>query len=89
MVVIACKQNLHEDEALTYGLANNGKGTGAVVKEGTTAEPSSVDFIKYLTVSPDNRFDYKDVWREQKNDVHPPVILCCCTYDMFSYTGVL
>lgn len=73
MVVIACKQNLHEDEALTYGLANNGKGTGAVVKEGTTAEPSSVDFIKYLTVSPDNRFDYKDVWREQKNDVHPPL----------------
>ena len=63
------------DEILTYGLANDetGRGVGCVVKDGVRFEPSSAGFIDYLTVSPGNRFDYESVWRNQKNDVHPPL----------------
>lgn len=71
--VIGCKKNLHIDEILTYGLSNDAAGKGINIEEGVTYEPAEIGFINYFTVSPDHRFDYKSVWRNQAGDVHPPL----------------
>lgn len=62
------KQGFHEDEILTYNLANSSKQLNV---NGGWNNPE--DFNEYLTVSPDGRFDYGLVYENQIIDAsHPP-----------------
>ena len=66
------KVNFHVDEVWNYGLANN---VGSIVpsidygKEYSGMGP----FQTYLTVQPGERFNYVNVWKNQADDVHPPL----------------
>ncbi len=65
---IATKQGYHEDELLTYNLANTQKQLN--VNGGWN---SSNDFNEYLSVSDSDRFNYAQVWENQVIDAsHPP-----------------
>lgn len=62
------KQGYHEDELLTYNLANS-----SMLLNTNGGWNSAEDFNKYLTVSQDNRFNYVQVWQNQIIDAsHPP-----------------
>lgn len=65
---ISTKQGYHEDELLTYNLANSSKQLNTDGGWNT-----SKDFNEYLTVSPENPFNYVQVWQNQIIDAsHPP-----------------
>ncbi|MGN0449877.1 MAG: hypothetical protein ACI4G0_05940 [Ruminococcus sp.] len=65
---MATKQGFHEDELLTYNLANSSKQLN--VDGGWN---SYDDFNEYLTVSENDRFDYAQVYENQIIDAsHPP-----------------
>lgn len=72
------KTDFHEDEYYTYGLAND-QGTGFLQIPDRTWQGPSL-FADYLTVNENHRFDYPNVWKNQGNDVHPPL------YYMFIHT---
>ena len=66
------KVDYHMDEVWSYGLANH---PGDIVMDfelGKTYDPKEV-YDDYLTVSEDHRFDYANVWENQRNDNHPPL----------------
>ncbi len=65
---ISSKQGYHEDELLTYNLANSQKQLNV---DGGWNEPK--DFNEYLTVSESDRFNYNQVIENQIIDAsHPP-----------------
>lgn len=65
---IATKQGYHEDELLTYNLANTQKQLNV---DGGWNSPE--DFNEYLTVSDSDRFNYAQVFENQVIDAsHPP-----------------
>ncbi len=67
-VFVTVKQGYHEDELLTYNLANSSKQLNV---DGGWNTPE--DFNEYLTVRPDDRFDYAQVYNNQIIDAsHPP-----------------
>lgn len=88
--VIGRKENLYVDEVYSYGLANHAGNIQMDIKDGVTYYPSSEPWINYMTVSAENRFDYVNVWRNQANDVHPPLYyfilhtLCSVFTNIFS-----
>lgn len=62
------KQGYHEDELLTYNLANSSKQLNV---DGGWNTPE--DFNEYLTVSENGRFNYAQVYQNQIIDAsHPP-----------------
>ncbi len=66
------KVDYHMDEVWSYGLANH---PGDIVMDfelGKTYDPKEV-YDDYLVVSEDHRFDYANVWENQRNDNHPPL----------------
>ena len=68
-VYMFSKQGFHEDELLTYNLANSSKQLNV---DGGWNSPE--DFNEYLAVSPDDRFDYAQVYENQIIDAsHPPL----------------
>ena len=67
-IFMAVKQGYHEDELLTYNLANSSKQLGV---DGEWNSPD--DFNEYLTAG-EHRFDYKNVYDNQVIDAsHPPL----------------
>lgn len=65
---ISGKQGYHEDELLTYNLANSSK---QLEVNGGWNQPE--DFNEYLSVSDNHRFDYAQVYQNQIIDAsHPP-----------------
>ena len=65
---MAAKQGFHEDELLTYNLANSSKQLNV---DGGWNSPE--DFSEYLAVSENDRFDYAQVYENQIIDAsHPP-----------------
>ena len=65
---MAAKQGFHEDELLTYNLANSSKQLNV---DGGWNSPE--DFNEYLAVSENDRFDYAQVYENQIIDAsHPP-----------------
>lgn len=67
-VFISVKQGYHEDELLTYNLANSTKQLGV---DGEWNSPE--DFNAYLAAG-EHRFDYKNVYDAQVIDAsHPPL----------------
>lgn len=66
---MATKQGFHEDELLTYNLANSSKQLNV---DGGWNSPE--DFNEYLAVNEDHRFDYAQVYENQIIDAsHPPL----------------
>lgn len=68
-VYMFSKQGFHEDELLTYNLANSSKQLSV---DGGWNTPQ--DFNEYLSVSYNHRFDYAQVYQNQIIDAsHPPL----------------
>ncbi|MBQ1507195.1 MAG: glycosyltransferase family 39 protein [Ruminococcus sp.] len=66
---VSVKQGYHEDELLTYNLANSSKQLDV---SGGWSSPE--DFNEYLSVSDEHRFDYAQVYQNQIIDAsHPPL----------------
>lgn len=65
------KAGYHCDEIYTYELSNSSE-TSINSGDCFDAWNSSEYFLKTLSADADNRFDYVTVWKNQRNDVHPP-----------------
>lgn len=74
-IVLSNKHNLHVDGFFSYGLANQPyEGyIGMAPHDGTVYTPAANAWQEYLTVHADARFDYVNVWKNQSEDVHPPL----------------
>lgn len=69
----ASKAYFHMDEIYSYGLANHSK-VQIYETEGFYDEWHIGDYYdEYLTVGEDERGDFRPVYENQKNDVHPPL----------------
>lgn len=66
------KINYHVDEFLTFGLANHPDSIHLSLEDGKQYQGIGA-FQDYLTADPDHLFDYRNVWENQKMDVHPPL----------------
>ena len=65
---VSVKQGYHEDELLTYNLANSSKELGVDAEWN-----SPLDFNEYLAAG-EHRFDYQNVYQNQVIDAsHPPL----------------
>ncbi len=82
-VVLSNKVDYHVDEIFTYGKANyqsprsfyEEKGTGAVyipIRDGKIYIPGGKALMDYVTVQPEYRFNYANVWKNEAKAVHPP-----------------
>lgn len=71
--IVETKDNYHIDEIFTYGLSNHQyvDTTEMRVVEGKRYEPAGNAWYDYMVVQPDGRFDYANVWKNQREDVHP------------------
>lgn len=67
------KSGFHCDETYTFGLANKDFKYSVYDDSGDIKWNTPSDIKKYLTVSDNNRFDYANVYYNQKADVHPPL----------------
>ena len=72
--VVMLKKNYHVDEIFTYGLANH---IGSIAmnpeKAPYTYSPASDAYLEYMTVQEGGEFNFKNVWKNQARDVHPPL----------------
>ena len=66
------KVNYNIDEVWNYGLANSMDGIVPNIEYGKVYKGDGV-FAKYMQVPKDDRFNYVNVWKNQANDVHPPL----------------
>lgn len=73
IISLSQKCNYHVDEIWTYGLSNQNGSYYLNVTDGEEYEPGEKPFLEFLTVQPEHRFDYANVWFNQSNDVHPPL----------------
>ncbi len=83
-VVLSNKVNYHVDEIFTYGKANTqspysfyeSKKSGILyfpIEDGKIYVPGGKALMDYVTVHPEHRFDYANVWKNEAKAVHPPV----------------
>lgn len=74
-LVISRKENLHVDGFFSYGLSNQTytDHIGLAPLEGKVYTPAPNAWQEYLTVQEGARFDYGNVWKNQEEDVHPPL----------------
>lgn len=70
ILTIVNKNNFHEDEIYSYRLAN---GNISDPVFGETYYPSGVAWTDFTTVEGEHRFQYGNVWKNQADDVHPPL----------------
>lgn len=73
ILTLANKENLYIDEVCSYGLANHSGDPYMSIEDGQTYYPAGTPWVEYMSVSPDHRFDYANVWSNQAQDVHPPL----------------
>ncbi len=73
ILTISNKADYHLDEMYSYGLSNHQDSMYISIEDGKRYMPPSEPYIEYLTVRDTSRFDYKNVWRNQAEDVHPPL----------------
>lgn len=73
--ILSAKKDFHIDEYFSYGLSNSPNGLEMSVDWGITYKPEAIDrlFINYLSMWEGETFDYKTVWTNQREDVHPPL----------------
>lgn len=103
VIIISGKKNFHIDEMFSYGLANfvltddMSKGLGMQPEEGRIYEPAEDAYLEYLSVQPEQRYNFSNVWYNQSLDTHPPLyylllhIICSLFPRQFSiwYAGII
>ena len=67
------KSYIHIDEAYSYGLTNYNKVEIQDSKDFYNEWHSNKYYEDYLSIQKDEIFDFKPVYENQKNDVHPPL----------------
>lgn len=72
ILLIKEKCGYHVDEIWSYGLANHPDGIWINVEDGIQYDNPEEPFLRFVTVDPNHRFDYINVWNNQRADVHPP-----------------
>lgn len=65
------KEYFYEDEVLSYTNANSLDGAFFSLEEGK--EYNGKDLFEHLYVLPENRYDWSNVIRNQREDAHPPI----------------
>jgi len=92
IILSGCKKEaLFIDENLSYELANNNNNGFfyCVFDDGKEYNGDEV-FLNSVLAGRNKRFDYKNVWKNQSNDVHPPLYyallhsVCSIMPDTFS-----
>lgn len=74
ILAVSMKVNYYIDEIYTYGLSNyNGNGIDMEIEYDKTYTPGTSVYDDYMKVQNGQSFDYVNVWRNQTNDVHPPL----------------
>lgn len=74
MLMLFCgfkKEYLYQDEVLSYSLANDELGGYIDVKSGTWT--NTEELFSMISVSDEERFDYKSTFNNQAHDSHPPI----------------
>lgn len=63
------------DEVFSYGLSNHifVDTTEMKPQDGHVYQSGIEPFVEYMAVQPDERFQYANVWKNQSEDVHPPL----------------
>lgn len=97
IITISQKINYHVDEIYSYTLANNVTDKYISVEELHTYTPAENVFIESMSADNNHRFDYKNVFKNQKADVHPPLYyillhtICSIFPETFSkwYAGII
>lgn len=74
MLIGNIKSGYHVDEIYTFGLSNH-QYNGSIIPDIEEDRIYSGEELwsSYTTVSEEHRFDYKNVFINQKHDVHPPL----------------
>ncbi len=70
--LISKKQDYHMDEIFSYGLSNHYGGITLSIEDGYRYDDPEAVYMDYMTVDPSHRFDYVNVWQNQRMDTHPP-----------------
>lgn len=73
LLIILNKNEFNIDEIYSYGLANHMDGIEMEFEQGVVYEPAGKPYYEYLCVQSGEQFQYANVWRNQKADVHPPL----------------
>lgn len=93
--VIASKKNYFIDEIYSYGLANHVMEDGEPIWIQPKLAPYTYAsggeaYYEYMTVQEGERFNFANVWKNQANDVHPPLyyvvihLICSLLPGMFT-----
>ena len=63
------------DEVFSYGLSNHSFVDTIEMKpqDGYVYQKGIEPFVEYMAVQKDGRFQYANVWKNQSEDVHPPL----------------
>lgn len=71
--IVEIKDDYNVDEVFTYGLSNHQYVDSAEMRtvEGKRYVPAGTAWYDYMVVQPEGRFDYPNVWKNQREDVHP------------------
>ena len=75
VAVLSYKTNYHIDEIFTYGNANYQNSPFYGIEDGREYTPGDKLFVDYVTVEPQHRFAYSNVWHNLSRDTHPPLYL--------------
>ncbi len=71
--VLSCKVNYDLDEIFSYGNSNYQKSHIMQFQDGIIYAPGDKLFMEYVTVQPEHRFDFVNVFRNMARDNHPPL----------------
>lgn len=71
ITIILCKNNYHIDELFSFSLSNNASGW-LNFEDGKVYRSDDL-FTGNLAAQSGRLFDYRSVWNNQANDVHPPL----------------
>ena len=92
VILFIRKSGYHVDEIYTYGLSNShfAPGINDLVGGGRIKDVliTRQDLTGYLTVAPNQRFDYASVFYNQSMDVHPPLHYCVINTVCSLFPGV-
>ncbi|MBE6911307.1 MAG: phospholipid carrier-dependent glycosyltransferase [Ruminococcaceae bacterium] len=67
------KEGFHCDEIYSFGLSNSTFHYEMYNEDGSIRWNTAEDIDAYMTASDEHRFDYANVYKNQAEDVHPPL----------------
>lgn len=86
--VISAKENYHGDEIFTYGLSNNSNGITMHPQRAPYIYTPAVNaYLEYMIVEDGEAFQFSNVWKNQAQDVHPPVYYSIIHFLSSLYSG--